>query len=111
LQGKLRSWFRISPDVIWSNLLAKLILDQTIGLAISGVIFLFITNYLRAPNLPALFAVIRERIFTLIKAGWHIWPVVALANFLWVPVRSRVLVAVFVGFGWSIFLSVFAMKK
>ncbi|CAI6080094.1 unnamed protein product [Clonostachys chloroleuca] len=111
LQGKLRSWFRISPDVIWSNLLAKLILDQTIGLAISGVIFLFITNYLRVPNLPALFAVIRERIFTLIKAGWHIWPVVALANFLWVPVRSRVLVAVFVGFGWSIFLSVFAMKK
>ena len=101
----------LGPDVSWRNLLAKLVLDQTIGLFISACIFLFCTNFTRVPNTAALILVIRERIWSLIKAGWHIWPLVAICNFIWVPVRSRVLVAVCVGFGWSIFLSVFANRK
>ncbi|KAF7561091.1 hypothetical protein G7046_g3043 [Stylonectria norvegica] len=104
-------WLRISPDIIWRNVLAKLILDQTIGLVISGSVFLICTNIMRVPHPLMVFLVIRDRIWTLMRAGWHIWPLVAVCNFLWVPVRSRVLVAVFVGFGWSIFLSIFAMRK
>ncbi|CAM1504162.1 Fc.00g017530.m01.CDS01 [Cosmosporella sp. VM-42] len=109
-----RRWLnslKVSPDVSWRNVLAKLVLDQTLGLFISGSVFLICTNIARVTHPLLVVPVIRERIWTLIKAGWHIWPLVAICNFLWVPVRSRVLVAVFVGFGWSIFLSVFAARR
>ncbi|KAI9166414.1 Mpv17-like protein [Paramyrothecium foliicola] len=101
----------LGPDVSWRNVLAKLILDQTIGFCISGCIFLICTNITRVSSLDELFLIIRQRLWPLIKAGWHLWPLVAICNFLWVPVRSRVLVAVCVGFGWSIFLSIFANRK
>lgn len=106
-----RRWFGVRDGVIWRNLFAKLLLDQTIGLLISAIVFITITNVARVPHPSFVLPIIRERLLSLIMAGWHIWPLVALCNFLWVPVRSRVLVAVFVGFGWSIFLSVFAMRK
>ncbi|KAJ4172575.1 hypothetical protein NW754_002777 [Fusarium falciforme] len=111
VHGKKRSCLNLSPDIIWRNILAKLVLDQTIGLAISGSVFLICTNIARVPHPNLVFLVIRDRLWPLVKAGWHIWPLVAVCNFLWVPVRSRVLVAVCVGFGWSIFLSIFAMRK
>ncbi|KAI1070997.1 hypothetical protein NW752_002537 [Fusarium irregulare] len=110
-RGTKKSYFSISPDLIWRNVLAKLILDQTIGLAISGSVFLICTNIARVESPLMVLDVIGNRLWPLIKAGWHIWPLVAICNFLWVPLRSRVLVAVCVGFGWSIFLSIFAMKK
>ncbi|KAH7137348.1 hypothetical protein B0J13DRAFT_559527 [Dactylonectria estremocensis] len=108
-----RTWrdrLKVGDDVSYRNVLAKLVLDQTLGLLISGCIFLICTNIMRVDHLSGVFVVIQQKIWTLIKAGWHIWPLVAVCNFLWVPVRSRVLVAVCVGFGWSIFLSVFAMR-
>ncbi|KAK7414039.1 hypothetical protein QQX98_007071 [Neonectria punicea] len=105
-----RTYLKIGDDVSYRNVLAKLVLDQTLGLFISGCIFLICTNFMRVPRLPMVLDVVGVRIWPLIKAGWHIWPLVAVCNFLWVPVRSRVLVAVCVGFGWSIFLSVFAMR-
>jgi hypothetical protein len=108
---KSRNCLRISPDLIWRNVVAKLILDQTLGLFVSGCVFLVCTNLVRVPHPFMVLDVIREKIFPLIKAGWHIWPLVSICNFLWVPVRSRVLVAVFVGFGWSVFLSIFASRK
>ncbi|KAL6412009.1 hypothetical protein AUP68_04389 [Ilyonectria robusta] len=111
--AKTKTWrtcLKVGDDVSYRNVLVKLVLDQTLGLFISGCIFLICTNFMRVSQLPLVFLVVRERIWALIKAGWHIWPLVAVCNFLWVPVRSRVLVAVCVGFGWSIFLSIFAMR-
>lgn len=102
--------FNFRRDVIWLNVLIKLVLDQTIGLFISGCIFLTCTNIARVPHPYMVLVVIRQRLWPLMQAGWHIWPLVTVCSFLWVPVRSRVLVSVCVGFGWSIFLSVFAMR-
>ncbi|KAM5354998.1 hypothetical protein ACJ41O_001644 [Fusarium nematophilum] len=109
--GKRRRWFSISPDIIWRNVLAKLVLDQTFGLGISGCIFLVCTNIARVPHPYGVILVIQQRLWPLILAGWHLWPLVAVCNFLWVPVRSRVLVSVCIGFSWSIFLSIFANRK
>ncbi|KAI5456896.1 hypothetical protein BGZ63DRAFT_395066 [Mariannaea sp. PMI_226] len=109
-ESKWRRCLKLGPDVSYRNIFLKLLLDQTFGLFVSGCIFLICTNFMRVQQLSGLLAVIRQRIFPLIKAGWHIWPLVAMCNFLWVPVRSRVLVAVCVGFGWSIFLSIFANR-
>ncbi|KAF7554473.1 hypothetical protein G7Z17_g2892 [Cylindrodendrum hubeiense] len=105
-----RDYLKVGDDVSYRNVMAKLILDQTLGLFISGCTFLICTNLMRVEHLAMVFPVIQDKIWPLIKAGWHIWPLVAVCNFLWVPVRSRVLVAVCIGFGWSIFLSVFATR-
>lgn len=109
--SKARRWLNLDPNISWRNTLAKLILDQTIGLLITSTVFLTVTNIARVPHPLLVFPIIRERLWPLIKAGWHLWPLVAICNFLWVPVRQRVLVAVCVGFGWSIFLSIFSMRK
>ncbi|TPX17505.1 uncharacterized protein E0L32_003148 [Thyridium curvatum] len=95
----------------WRNLALKLLLDQTAGQLLMGTIFLVVTNFARVPRPWVLLAVVRDRVPSFIWAGWHLWPLVAVCNFLFVPVRSRVLVASCVGFGWSIFLSFFAMRK
>lgn len=109
-ETRWRGYLKLGPDVSYRNIFLKLLLDQTLGLLISGCIFLVCTNIMRVQHLSGLGLVLRARIFPLMKAGWHIWPLVAICNFLWVPVRSRVLVAVCVGFGWSIFLSIFANR-
>ncbi|KAF4979178.1 hypothetical protein FZEAL_4551 [Fusarium zealandicum] len=72
-----RRWYSISPDIIWRNVLAKLVLDQTFGLCISACVFLICTNIARVPHPYLVHVVIRERLMPLIKAGWHIWPLVA----------------------------------
>jgi protein Mpv17 len=93
------------------NVMTKLVADQTLGLSMMITIFLIITNIARLHSLFLVGQVIRSKIFELVRAGWHLWPLVAMCNFLWVPVRWRVLVSSCVGFGWNIFLSVHAMAS
>ncbi|KAK8051642.1 hypothetical protein PG993_003027 [Apiospora rasikravindrae] len=94
----------------YRNVAAKLLLDQTISLSLMITLFLIVTNILRLPTLALVFGVVRRKLWGLLRAGWTIWPAVGLVNFLWVPVRSRVLVASCVGFGWNIFLSIMAAR-
>lgn len=94
----------------YRNVAAKLVLDQTISLSLMITLFLVVTNILRLPTLALVFGVVRRKLWGLLCAGWTIWPAVGLVNFIWVPVRSRVLVASCVGFGWNIFLSVMAAR-
>ncbi|KAK7958676.1 hypothetical protein PG988_013524 [Apiospora saccharicola] len=96
--------------ISYRNVAAKLVLDQTISLSLMITLFLIITNILRLPTLALVFGVVRRKLWGLLRAGWTIWPAVGLVNFIWVPVRSRVLVASCVGFGWNIFLSVMAAR-
>lgn len=96
--------------ISYRNVAAKLVLDQTISLSVMITLFLIVTNILRLPTLGLVFGVVRRKLWGLLRAGWTIWPLVGLVNFIWVPVRSRVLVASCVGFGWNIFLSVMAAR-
>jgi protein Mpv17 len=95
----------------WRNIVAKLVADQTVGLSFMIVTFLIITNIARVPHLVDVFEVIEQKLWMLVLAGWHLWPLVAVCNFVWVPVRWRVLVSSCVGFAWNIFLSVVSMAK
>jgi protein Mpv17 len=95
--------------VSWRNIMAKLVADQTVGLAVMITVFLVITNIARVPHTVDVVAIVREKLFALVRAGWHLWPLVAVCNFLWVPVRWRVLVSSCVGFLWNIFLSLVSM--
>ncbi|KAI1074375.1 Mpv17/PMP22 family protein [Whalleya microplaca] len=95
----------------WRNIVWKVVLDQTVGFLVMIVVFLFITNVARVPHLVLILEVWKQKIWGLLKAGWTIWPAVAVINYLWVPVRSRVLVGACVGFGWNIFLSIVSMAR
>lgn len=97
--------------VNWMNVACKLLLDQTLGLFIMNSTFLACTNAVRLQDPVLVVQVVRENIFSIIKAAWKIWPWVSICNFLWVPVEKRVLVASIFGFGWNIFLALFAMGK
>lgn len=101
----------VDQVVSYRNVLAKLVADQTVGLVVMITVFLIITNVARVESISMLGGVIREKLWRLLRAGWNIWPVVAVCNFLWVPVRWRVLVASCVGFGWNIFLSIVSMTS
>lgn len=93
----------------WRNVVSKLVADQTVGLSVMIITFLVITNVARVAHFVDIFAVIREKLWKLVRAGWHLWPLVAVCNFLWVPVRWRVIVSSCVGFVWNVFLSVVSM--
>jgi len=94
----------------WPNIAIKLLLDQTVGQFFINVTFLICTNGARIESWGLLFVLIESRIFGIIWASWKLWPWVALANFIWVPVQWRVLVGSLVGFGWNIFLSIWSMR-
>lgn len=50
----------------------------------------------------------RQDTIPLMINGWKLWPVVALFNFVFVPVSRRIIVASIVGLFWGIYLSLFA---
>jgi protein Mpv17 len=95
--------------VSWRNVVAKLVADQTVGLCVMISVFLIITNVARVPHFSDVFVVVHDKLWRLLRAGWNLWPIVAMCNFLWVPVRWRVIVSSCVGFLWNIFLSLVSM--
>ncbi|KAI1248944.1 hypothetical protein MGN70_010147 [Eutypa lata] len=96
--------------ISWFNTLAKLVADMTLGLSFMICILLVITNIARVQQFGEILDIIQQKLWQLMKAGWHIWPVVAFISFVWIPVRWRVLVGGCVGFGWNIFLSIVAVS-
>lgn len=91
--------------VIWWNIIAKLLLDQTIGAFCFLSIFLAWTNFFRVQHVSEIPAIWRAKIVTILYASWAIWPWVMTLNFVLVPVEKRQLVSVCVGFCWNIILS------
>lgn len=91
--------------VNWWNIVAKLLLDQTIGMLTFLSFFLAWTNVFRVQHISEIPAIWRAKIFTIIYASWAIWPWVMMLNFVLVPVEKRQLVSVCVGFCWNIVLS------
>ncbi|KAL8289210.1 hypothetical protein RB600_004580 [Gaeumannomyces tritici] len=100
-----------TASISWLNVTYKLVLDQTLWLLFTTTIFLIFTNVLRVPSGEVLFQVWKEKTWYIIKAAWHVWPLVAICNFAFVPVDYRVLVAACVGFAWNVFLSLITMSN
>lgn len=75
--------------VNWWNVVAKLALDQTIGMFCFLSLFLAWTNVFRVQHLSEIGDIWRAKIFTIIYASWAIWPWVMVLNFVFVPVEKR----------------------
>lgn len=91
--------------VRWPCILAKLVLDQTVGMVTFLTIFLVWTNWFRVDTFAEIAAIWRAKLFVILSTGWMIWPWVMLLNFVFVPVEKRQFVAVCVGFCWNVILS------
>lgn len=100
-----------ATGISWLNVMYKLVLDQTFWLLLTTTIFLICTNTLRVPSPAVLIQIWKEKTWFIIKAAWHVWPLVAICNFAFVPVDYRVLVAACVGFAWNIFLSLISLTN
>lgn len=96
--------------ISWVNIILKVLLDQTIGLPLLNVMFLIIMNIEQFNKPQLLIGIVQQRLFPILTAAWRIWPIVALTNFVFVPVESRVLLISCVAFGWTVFLSFFEGK-
>lgn len=97
-------------SINWGNILLKLLLDQTIGLFVTNVTFIVCTSATRLRSSQLILREIDARIWSILKAGWKIWPAMALINFIWIPWQWRVVVNSVVGFGWNIVLSLLSAR-
>lgn len=93
------------------NVLAKFILDQTIGAVMNTLMFLVYMAYVnetdagKSANWSMVQADVSDRFWPMIMDGYKFWPAVSLASFLWVPVDKRVVFGCSVGVLWGIYLS------
>ncbi|CAG7924866.1 unnamed protein product [Penicillium olsonii] len=94
----------------WTNIILKLTLDQTIGLFVTNAAFIVCTSATRFQSGQLILREVDARIWSIVKAGWKIWPAMALINFIWVPWQWRVVVNSIVGFGWNIVLSLLSTR-
>ena len=94
-----------------TNILIKFLLDMTLGAAINTLLFLVFMAYMGAPaggkegTMDFVQRDVYQKFWPLLVSGLKLWPLVSLANFIFVPVNKRVLVGALVGVGWNIYLS------
>lgn len=135
-EGKL-----VEPKLNVANTVIKLVLDQTVGAAVNTFLFsLFIHSIqaamprpLGAPlsnpdkslqylltrgaidygkvNWAHVVANSRREFFSILVAGWKLWPFVSLINFVFVKtIEGRNLVGSVAGVAWGIYMSLVAAQ-
>ncbi|MCJ1476095.1 hypothetical protein MMC13_004760 [Lambiella insularis] len=114
-----------------TNTAIKVTIDQTIGAAMNTCLFLIILKVLRGGSLVECMEVVHEvwkiidhwlqiqppvhvcedithycllEFWSIMIAGYKLWPLVSIVNFTIIPVERRIVVGSLVGLGWSIFL-------
>lgn len=97
-----------TPTLNIRNTLLKVLLDQTLSAAINCILFLSLMTLLQGGSLSEARAAVQSRFTLVMLAGYKVWPMVSLANFVFVPAERRVLVGALVGVGWGVFLSLVA---
>ncbi|KAL6242736.1 hypothetical protein RBB50_010382 [Rhinocladiella similis] len=91
-----------------SNTARKLLFDQTLGAFVNTVAFIAAMAAFKGKGAKAVQKQVERDTIPLMINGWKLWPVVALFNFVFVPVSRRIIVASIVGLFWGIYLSLFA---
>ncbi|KAI0405529.1 Mpv17/PMP22 family protein [Xylaria palmicola] len=136
-EGKL-----VEPKLDITNTAIKLVLDQTVGAAVNTFLFsLFIHSIQAAMPRPLgtplgnpdkslqyllsrgavdygrvdwahVVANSRREFFSILAAGWKLWPFVSLVNFAFVKsIEGRNLVGSLAGVGWGIYMSLVAARS
>ncbi|KAI1617676.1 hypothetical protein EDD37DRAFT_230123 [Exophiala viscosa] len=90
------------------NTARKLLFDQTLGAFVNTIAFVAGMAAFKGKTAVAVRRDVERDTIPLMINGWKLWPVVALINFVFVPVNRRIIVGSFVGLFWGIYLSLFA---
>jgi protein Mpv17 len=91
------------------NTIAKFALDQTVGAAINTLFFCFVFATFRGASFEQAVQASKEEFWSLMVAGWKLWPMVSAVNFTVVrSVQTRNLVGSFAGMIWTVYLSLVA---
>lgn len=129
LDAKARRGQLVEPKLNVRNTVTKFLLDQTVGSTVNTLLFsMFMTSIqlAMAPGVPGgktgaaaidygrvdwafVLAKSRAEFWSIIKAGWRLWPAVSLVNFTLVKsVQGRNLLGSLAGVVWGIYMSLFA---
>ncbi|RYP69960.1 hypothetical protein DL771_005751 [Monosporascus sp. 5C6A] len=132
LEREAREGRLVEPRLNIGNTAAKFALDQTAGAAVNTFLFSAFMHSIQAamagPPLPgqnplvplpaidyarvdwaAVLRRSRAEFFTLLSAGWRLWPLVSLVNFTLVKsVEGRNLLAGLAGLAWGVYVSLIA---
>lgn len=90
------------------NTLRKLLFDQTLGAFVNTIAFVAAMAAFKGRSAKAVQREVERDVIPLMINSWKVWPFVACANFVFVPVNRRVIVGSIVGLFWGIYLSMFA---
>lgn len=99
---------RAIPGRTAARIVAKVLVDQTVGASAFYAIMYHFLAVLEGKTLREGNAVFREKYWATMQACWHVWPFVHLVNFSLVPLHYRVLTSNVVNLGWLALLSFLA---
>ncbi|KAI0838212.1 hypothetical protein F5Y06DRAFT_268813 [Hypoxylon sp. FL0890] len=135
-EGKL-----VEPKLNITNTAIKMLLDQTVGAAVNTFLFSLFMHSIQAAMVrplgtplsnpdnsarylfsrgaidygkvdwTAVLARSRAEFYSILVAGWKVWPVVSLINFAFIKsIEGRNLVGGLAGVGWGIYMSLLAAR-
>lgn len=127
----------MEPKLNIGNTIIKMILDQTIGAAVNTFLFSIFMHSIQAAMLRPLgspdqsvqylfsrgainyaqvdwtrvVALSRAEFYPILVAGWRLWPVVSLINFVFIKsIEGRNLVGSLAGVGWGVYMSLITAR-
>ena len=93
------------PPLSVTNTAIKFVLDQSIGCWTNTIIFIVTMGILKGQSIGHIMSIIETDFWSMVMAGYKLWPMVCLLNLLVVPFDYRMLVGNLAGFGWGVYVS------
>ncbi|RDL33200.1 uncharacterized protein BP5553_08639 [Venustampulla echinocandica] len=92
-----------------SNTAIKFLLDQSLGAGVNTMLFIVVMGMFKGLEWAQILDTLQRDFWQMILASYKVWPFVCLLNLVVVPFEYRMLVGNTVGFGWSVYLSLFQL--
>jgi protein Mpv17 len=90
----------------------KFFLDQSIGATLNTLAFSVAMAAFRGEDWPSAVRIAKADFWPLMNAGWKLWPIVSMFNFMFVKsVQMRSLMGNLAGVGWNVYLSLATPRK
>ncbi|THC99605.1 hypothetical protein EYZ11_000872 [Aspergillus tanneri] len=87
------------------NIVAKVVIDQTVGGAWNTFLLISIMGFLRGQDYESIMGHVRNEFWPLLFAGMKLWSFVSIFNFTLVPADKRMLSGSLFSVVWAIYLS------
>jgi protein Mpv17 len=88
-----------------TNTAIKFVLDQSIGCWTNTLFFIVAMGIFKGQGLGQILSIIENDFWSMVVAGYKLWPMVCLLNLLVVPFEYRMIVGNLAGFGWGVYVS------